>query len=165
MQTEIKILNESGADAFPDATVLNFSKDQKCRYLSHTLEDGSVVTDHVVQDPVTATLELHLGGDNYKNTYQLIKRAYMKADEFIIQTRVDRLENMHITGMPHEETSDMYDSVIIVLSFKQLTFIQPQYGRLSPADVWNPAHTDQVMVGEKKGQQPRPQTLAKKLFF
>ncbi|MCW8965364.1 MAG: hypothetical protein OQK82_01555 [Candidatus Pacearchaeota archaeon] len=91
-------------------------------FMTHPLEEGSEVTDHKIVRPVELELAFILKPEDYKKTYALIKVAYLLGIRFTVQTKTDLYPNQFIQEMPHEEDPELFDTITMVISFREVQF-------------------------------------------
>jgi hypothetical protein len=136
--------------------------------MEHPLETGAVITDHRIILPVMIDLSIILASDDYQSVYQQIKALYTRGELLTVQTRVDSFASMLIEKMPHDESPDMLDGVMLGLSLKEALFVQPQYSKLSPSKVKqskNSSTVDKGQVSAKEtpeAEKPKRKSLLKK---
>jgi hypothetical protein len=100
---------------FPGARPLKAVVNDKATFFKHPLEDSSTRIDHIIFDPIEIVLSLIMYGFDYKQVYQQVKQKFKSQTQLIVQTKTDDYENMYIQAIPHEESPDNFDSVIMAL--------------------------------------------------
>lgn len=143
------ILDSEGSHVFETAGILGVSAASSKAYAQHTLENGSPITDHVIDLPDRLTLRCILNPDDYIEVYRRIKRAFRQNTAFIVQTKVDTYSNLYIEALPHEE--DRKNTVALSLDFVQQRFQSASISSLPPSSVANQADTDTRSSGNKRG--------------
>ena len=81
-----------------------------------------------------------------------------------MQTKTDTYRNQVLWSMPHEESTDSYNTVKMLLRFREAEFAPvPQYA-VTPA---NPSYTDTVPRGEQQSTPVTPprNSFAFDIFF
>ncbi len=154
MTTDVTaVLNADFVQVFEKARAMKgtFSPTSKTR--EHPLETGATVTDHRIILPVTASLSLILSADDYKETYQQIRDLFIKGELLTVQTRVASFESMLIEKMPHDESADMLDGVIVALSLKEAQFVTPQFALIKVA---KPKNSKTVPRGQQQPAEAPP---------
>lgn len=132
--------------------------------MRHPLETGAVITDHEIFEPIEIELSLMLtgggvtsllqGGDffsNYRSLYSQIRTLYQTGTLLTVQTKTANYPNMVIEKMPHQETPDVYDSIVLAVNFTEAQFVTAQYATLPPSSVVNPTDASTQQSGQ---QQP-----------
>lgn len=120
------------------------------KIMEHPAENGIVIADHRITMPVEIEIPMMVNSQYYRAVYKDIKKAFSSGDKFIVQTRVESYRNMVISDIPHEETPDIYDSILIGLRFKQILYAEPT-GTFSPV---NPSYQDTVSTGLQAAKTP-----------
>jgi hypothetical protein len=128
----VGVFDASFRQMFPGARPLKASVKDDATFFKHPLEDGEHRTDHIIFNPVEVTFSMLLSGANYKNVYQQIKQAYKNQVELIVQTKVDTYPEMYLQGIPHEESPETFDSIIMNLKVKE-TMLSNTTKAYSPA--------------------------------
>lgn len=98
------------------------------KVMQHPVETGATITDHVVTEPVAIELSLIFSTFFYKAAYEEIKQLSIKRTLLTVQTRVAAYTNMIISGMPHQEDAEMYDTITMGLKLQEVLFATPQFG-------------------------------------
>jgi len=132
---------------FPDAAPMSASINQTATFFKHPLEDSRQRTDHIIFNPVEAVLTVVLTGAEYRQVYQQIKQIYNTQTALVFRTKVDTFENMYLQGMPHDETPENYDSVVVSLSLQET-----QFG--TTVVTFQPANTEDTDTVDRGQQEP-----------
>lgn len=98
---------------FPDSQPIKASIKENSTFFKHPLETSVVRTDHIIFNPIELSLSVILSGNEYRDTYQQIKQIYQSQTELIVQTKTTTYEKMFIQSIPHEETPDSFDAVVM----------------------------------------------------
>ena len=96
---------------------------------SKPLEDGTVVTDHINNEPDTFTLDIVITGENGKSAQEKYERLLEIRNNREIITVVGALqvyENMAISEMSLEKNSENAKGYNGSISFQQVKFAKPQ---------------------------------------
>lgn len=143
---------------FPDARPLRALIKPDKKLMEHPLETGATVTDFEIQLPVEIELYVVLRPRDFANTYQEIIQYYENGATFNVQTKVSTFSNMTIQSPPHEETSEVANTVMMVLKFKQINFANTIANTISPVSA---SDTNTVARGQQSGTQATPQQSEK----
>ena len=141
--------NTSGAPVFSDAVIMSIDVKPENSIFQHPLETGANIMDHVVQQPLEATVTMMLEKDVYRDTYTSIKSYFTNVNLLLLQTRTDSYENMALVTIPHEENPDIYDAIPITLTLRQMTFVSPSQGTMTTDSVDSPDDSNTVLQGMK----------------
>ena len=104
---------------FPDARPLKASVSDEATFFKHPLESSATRTDHIIFQPIKITMSVMMSGDDYKSVYQQIKQIYRNQIQLIVQTKTDTYEDIYIQSIPHEESPENYDSIIMNLALEE----------------------------------------------
>jgi hypothetical protein len=154
-QSQIAIFDSDFNQLFPDAKILKVTVKPTSKIMEHPVETGATITDYFIVLPIELDIDIIATSPNYKNTYNLIKSAFIEAKLLTIQTKSDTFTSQIISELPHQEGSEMYDAILINLKTKQVLFITPQYGTV-PISPRNPKNTSTNNLGNKSGAPVTP---------
>jgi hypothetical protein len=124
--------NEVGSDAqiIESSNPIRANISERATFFTHPLESGRNITDHRIIEPVEIELRLlitdgasvlgGIRGGNFRNAaadiYNEIRKLFIDGTPIAVQTRTGVYFDQIIQEMPHEETSEIFDGIII--SFK-----------------------------------------------
>jgi hypothetical protein len=149
----IAIYDNDYNQLFPNVIAMKAQIKETSKAMVHPLETGEEATDHIITNPVEIDLDIFLPSAFYKDTYNSIKQIYTENKLLIVQTRVTTFKNLIITDMPHQEDAKMIDSIIINLKFKEVLFVESQFGSL-PISPKKPSSKSTVDRGSINGKTP-----------
>lgn len=130
---------KSGAQVLEAARPLRASVAIVGELMEHPLEDGSVIADHFVQKPTEIDLPLVIAGPALKQTFADLRQLYDAGTLLTVMTRTGAYANMVLQGVPHDETPETIDAVVVAVRFREARFVTATYGGLAPAKVKNKA--------------------------
>ena len=144
----VGIYNDT-TQVYVQARPLKASVRETSKVMDHPVETGVVLSDHHIINPVEIELPLIVPAIYYAATYQQIKADFLAATELSVKTPVNVYGSMIIADMPHEESPEHFNAIIIGLRLKQVLFevpgsTQPLPANYSPAD---PANQNTVQSG------------------
>jgi hypothetical protein len=127
---------------YVQARPLKASVRETSKVMEHPVETGVVLSDHHIINPVEIDLPLIVPAIYYAAIYQQIKADFLAATELSVKTPVNVYGSMIIADMPHEESPEHFNAIIIGLHLKQVLFevpgsTQPLPANYSPADAAN----------------------------
>lgn len=137
---------------FPAARPIKAQVKEVAKLMEHPVESGSTITDHRVILPTEIELTLMLQGDEYRDTYGLIRGYFMKTELLTVQTNTGSYTNMVIEAMPHDETPETFDAAPMALKLKEVLLVTAQFQALPPAAVKNTRDASKVKRGEQTGK-------------
>lgn len=126
----VAVFDEGFDQLFADARPLKANVKEGQKLMEHPVETGSIITDHRVIKPYEIDLAMVLTPETYANTYQQIKSVLIGIKAVQIQTMTDLYSNLFIEDMPHEENPEHFDTITMVLKFKQVIFATPSSSAL-----------------------------------
>lgn len=148
----VGIFDSSFTQLFPTARPLRAQVKEQAKVMEHPVESGATITDHRVILPVEIEMTLMVRGAEYRDTYNAIKERYLKTETLVIQTKTGSYPDMIISGMPHEEATDVFDAVPLFLQLRQVIFVSAQFQSLPPRQVAKKADASTVKRGEQTGR-------------
>ncbi len=117
---------ETGRQVFEKARPLKCSIKETSKVMTHPVEDGSEIADHKVINSKEAEMSLMVAGETFRQTYQEIKTLFEKSTLLTIQTRATIYENMIISDMPHDESAEVFDGIIIGMKLIEVNIVKPE---------------------------------------
>lgn len=124
---QVAIFDDKYNQLFQQAKSIKVVVKENSKLMEHPIETGAIITDHRIIMPIEIDMSLILASSDYSDVYKAIKQYYLNATQLIIQTRSDIYANQLIEALPHEEDPNMYDSLTIALSLKQVVIVSTQY--------------------------------------
>jgi hypothetical protein len=152
----VYVLDTNGRALFTDANILKAQVLRGAKTMEQPLESGATVVDHRIILPIEITLDMMVPTTSYKAVYQQIGQIFILATLLSVQTRADVYDQLIITEMPHEESPDRIDKLLLSLRLKQVLFATSQYIALPANTVANPADSSTTDRGTQNGKQQPP---------
>ena len=121
--------------------------------MEHPVEDGTVITDHMVVQPVEIDLSMTLTPATFRETYREIKDLFLAGRILTVITKTDTYANMLIQGLPHEEAPEMFDTVTLDLKLKEVTVVRAEFEAVYKAKA--PAQSPTENRGEVQPQEAK----------
>lgn len=141
---------------FATATSMRVQMTEDAKVMTHPLENGSQITDHIVINPIKLDLVMILPVDEYKNVYQAIRTAFRTGKLFTVVTKTGTYPSMLLSGIPHEENPDMMNRVAMNLQFDEAKFVAVTY---TPGPRKSSNKTT-----VKRGEQPPKESVLHRIF-
>jgi len=138
-----------GRQVFANARPIKVTVAESAKLMAHPLEDGSNIVDHRIILPVGLSISFILRAENYRETYQEIRRIFRQSVRLTVQTKTDTYTNLYLQDMPHEEDPALFDTVTMILQFIESQIAIVQVLALPPAAVANPPDTSTVDRGQQ----------------
>ena len=139
----------TGRQVFVGARPLKATVAESAKLLTHPLEDGSTIVDHRIILPIGLSISCVLRADDYRETYQQIRRLFRESVRLTVQTKTDTYTNLYLQDIPHEEDPALFDTITMVLQFIETQIARVQILALPPAAVAAPADTSTSDRGEQ----------------
>lgn len=131
------ILDENGEQLFETAKLLSVQVSESKQFSSHTLENGKVVSDNVIENQDRINLQIVLDPDDYTNVFTEIQTLFDSVTSLSIQTRVDTYESLYIEAMPHDEGPSIANTVAININLIEQQIVSSTTQVLTESDVEN----------------------------
>lgn len=122
------------------------------KLMEHPLETGATITDHTILLPLEIELSLVMTRGEYLDVYQRIRQSFKNRDLLVVQSKSGLYENMIIQSCPHEEDAEMFDSLSMAVTLREVQLVTAQFAKLPAKKVRNPSNASTVDKGQ---QQPK----------
>jgi hypothetical protein len=142
--------------------IIRSARPMKCsviessKVMDHPIETGATVTDYRIKHPIEVQLSVILTPKEYRDTYQQIREIFSRGELVNIETRTYSYGQLLLVSLPHEETADMFDTVAMALTFREVKFVTPKFVTINVA---NPKNANTVKRGQ---QQPKAAEIPEK---
>ena len=144
----VEVLNEELIQVFEGAYITKASITEESKVMSHPVETGATIVDDIVLQPMVITLTVTLNPNNYRSIYQEIKQAYLSRTLLTVQTKSDSYTSMVIEKIPHDEEPNVFDTITLTISLKEVTFVDTQYEEFKLSKVKKPSSSSVKKIGE-----------------
>ena len=122
-EDQIGIFDQDFNQVLKNARPLKVSPKPSKKVFKHPLENGTLSTDHIIFEPIEIEFTMKVEALNVPSTYQEIKDLYKNNTFLIVQTRTDVYTNQFITDLPHEESTQLGESINITIKLQQAQVI------------------------------------------
>lgn len=148
----ITIFNGSGGETLAEFHPLHIIVGRTRRLTEYAIEDGSTLSDHIVDDPLEVTIDM-IVTEEMEQAYSSLVTEWQAKTPMSIQTRTAVYDDMMLIGIPHEEPADMI-GVTITLRFRQVRTATPKTGEapMRTSTVKSPVQSDTQNRGEVKAK-------------
>ncbi len=150
-QDTVAVYTQDFTQIFRDARTIKAVVKEQAKVMEHPVESGAIITDHRIILPTEIELSLILTPATYRETYDQINQFYLEGTLLIVQTRSGLYVNQLIHSMPHEEDTNLFNTITVALGLKQVQFVVAKY-TTTPS---NPKNTNTKQRG---AQQPTAAT-------
>jgi len=121
MTDRVQILDQNNQPLFPGVfSVIDVEVTESSRAFTQPLEDNTVIIEHKVIDPVEVKLSVLLNSEEYQSGYAFFKTLFIASSEVVIKTKATLYERMILIDMPHDENAEVFDTIILNLSFREV---------------------------------------------
>jgi len=156
-QNQVRVCDSDFNPIINTLGILDFQDNLHSRIMYHPVEDGSIIADHDVIQPLEIKLSCKLVNIDYQSVYFKIYDAFYDKTKLIVQSKVNSYTDMYITALPTKQYADNYSGIDIQITFQQALFTQPKYG-ITPK---NPANSNTVPTGIKQGTPANDDQITK----
>ncbi len=124
---------EQEGQLVPGARPMKAVINESAEFFKHPLENSKKITDHRIILPVDIEISMIITGEEYPDVYKEIKQLFLDGTELVIQTRTDSYTGQVIQSMPHEETPEVYDGILLSFGTSEIQ-TAPVEVEFSPSD-------------------------------
>lgn len=158
----VGIFDQNFNQVFPEARPIKAVVKPLAEAMDHPLENSASTVDHIVFKPIEIEMSLIIQVDDASDlpdVYNTIFQFYSNATLLNVHTRAKVFPNQFIYEMPHEESPDQIDTLVLAVKFKQAQFANTQVTTttVQPA---NPANSDAVDRGVVQPKPAKRSTLS-----
>ena len=155
----ISIYNpENNQAVFQNVLYIEGSASDDLKMMEHPKEDGTLIVDHIVNDPKTATVKLQINDDDSASLNEILD-IYRSRTPLTVKIKNEVFTNLCISSKPVKAESSHYNTSIYDLSFKEVMVAKTTYVKMSVPQVKNPKNASTIKTGQKQAQ-PKRSTLA-----
>lgn len=126
-QDTVAVFTQDFTQIFRDARAIKAVVKEQAKVMEHPVESGAIITDHRIIMPTEVELSLVLTPATYRETYEQINQYYLEGTLLIVQTRSGIYVNQLIHSMPHEEDTNLFNTITLALGLKEVQFVTAQY--------------------------------------
>lgn len=149
----VAVFNQAtGTQVFSGARPLKATVAESAQLMTHPLEDGATIVDHRIILPVGLSLSMIVRPEEYRSVYQEIRQLFRASTQFMVQTRTDTYSNLYLQGVPHDESTEVFDSISIILEFIEALFTPVQIQALPRSSVRDAPDSSTIDRGEQTGE-------------
>lgn len=93
----------------------------------HPVEDGTVITDASILNPISVKLSIAMPTALYTRIYQQMYDYYLNKKKIMLKTKFGVIKNLVISEMPYELEVNTIDRPVIELALRQIIEVKPSY--------------------------------------
>lgn len=93
----------------------------------HPLENGEVITDNAIINPIEAKVSIVMPTAFYTRIYKEIEDYFINKKYIMLQTKLGLYRNLVISQMPYKMERETIDRPQIDLTLRQIMVVEPRY--------------------------------------
>ena len=152
-------VQDGNTEALTNAKIFEGSATVDKKLMEHPKEDGTVITDHIIDDPSKCTVKILIEDDDSETLNELME-YYRNSTVLTVKIKNEIFSNLVINSKPFAADSEHFNSTVYNLSFKEIQVATTQYVKMSENQVKKPKNASRVKIGHKQ-PQPQPSILRK----
>jgi len=163
----LTITGEVQSSRVPVDVAISQSHERTSEVTDHAVEDGSVITDNIVNRPIRLHIEaivtdapirflsgvrtlLDGGGSRAQTAFDALNELWEKRLPIIVATRRKIYHQMVFTNLVFAENADNVEAIRFTADMKQVTIVSQAFDELAV----KPAVKDKASKTKPKGKQP-----------
>jgi len=135
-------------EVLKDVQFIEGSIEDDVALMDHPLEDGAVITDHMVFNPNKGSLSVLIDDEDQSSLAEL-NEYYHNGTPLTIKAKGEIYPNMVICSKPYKISVDHFNKTLYSLTFRAVQFAQTQYVKMSNDQVKNSKDSSTVKLGQK----------------
>ena len=143
---------EEQQEIFTDVKIFDASVTKDKQLMEHPKEDGTLITDHVVENPTEITMQVLISDFDSASLNQ-IQDYYKNSTKIVIKVKNQIFPNMIMSGEPFKADSIHYNETVYDLSFKEIQEAVTQYVKMSVPQVKQKKNASTQKLGHKQPQK------------
>lgn len=156
--TEIPYLSEINGFNMWGISYMNADVSITSDLCDHPIENGKVITDFAIENPVSATVNIVMPTAFYTKIYEQVLDYYKNKKKIMLLTKFGMYKNMVIKDMPYKMQHGDVDRPTIALTLRQIMEVTPTYEsmnvnantQISPQKSLSGEDTDMQVIGQKR---------------
>ena len=122
------------------------------KLMEHPKEDGTMIVDHVVDDPIVVNIQALLA-DNDPSILNELQDLYKNCTPIICKIKNELHSNLVMSSKPLKADTQHYNKTVYDLTFKEIQEAQTLYVKMSVPQVKQKRNASKVKTGHKQPQQ------------
>jgi len=132
------------------------------KLMEHPKEDGTLITDHIVNDPTQIILQVLISDDD-SSSLNIIQDLYEKSTPVIIKLKNELHDNLVMVSKPLKVDVDHFNNTVYNLTFKEVQEAVTLYVKMSVPQVKQKKNTSKVNTGHKQARISAAAMIKKKI--
>lgn len=124
------------------------------KMMEHPIEDGSMIVDHIIDDPKSATVKIKIDDEDSASLSEL-QDLYKNRTPLVLKIKNEIYPNLCISSKPVSAAVENFNSSVYDLTFKEAQEAQTVYVKMKVPDVKNPKNASTIKTGQKV-VKPKP---------
>lgn len=154
---------EENTEVLTSVKFMDASIEDDVQLMEHPKEDGTLITDHEVQNPNRITLRAVISDDDSEVLAE-IQDFYKNATTLIVKAKGELYPNVVISAKPFKLDSTYFTKTVYDITFREIQVAQTQYVKMKVSQVRNKKNASTQKTGQKQAKQTvKKQSLAKKI--
>lgn len=116
----VRVCDEKGNQVFTLARAMKAAVNRESEMFSHKIENGNQITDFCVNKPTAIQMGLVVPTDSAQSVHSVIEQLWLKKTSLIVQTRARTYTDMVIQSMPHEESPEYGDCLMLTITLLEV---------------------------------------------
>jgi hypothetical protein len=121
----VGIYSSDFSQVFTKARPIKLSISPPSKLMDHPVETGVEITDFRIILPVEIEISLILSKEDYRDTYQEIIDLFNAGELLTVQTYASTYQNQVIVNAAHEESTDVFNALTMLLKMREVKFVSP----------------------------------------
>lgn len=139
---------KDNSEVLTNVMFIDGSIDDDASLMTHPLENGAVITDHMVFNPHKGSLSL-LVEDEDQSSLSEISEYFHNGTLLTIKAKGEIFPNMVISAKPFKVNSNYFNMTQYSLSFCEVQLADTQYLKLTEEQVKEMKNTSTSKIGQK----------------
>lgn len=151
---------EENQEIFTNVKFFDASITKDKQLMEHPKEDGTLITDHVIDNPTEINVQV-LIDDFDSSSLNQINDYYKNSTPIVIKVKNQIYLNMVMSGEPFKADSNHYNETVYDLNFKEIQEAVTQYVKMSVPQVKQKQNASTQKLGHKQAQKVSKTTETK----
>lgn len=152
-------VQDDNVEALQNALIFEGSATVDKKLMEHPKENGTLITDHIIDDPSQCNVKILIHDDDSATLNELMD-YYRNSTVLTVKIKNEVFTNLVINGKPLSADTEHYNATVYNIAFKEVQNAVTQYVKMPESQVKKPTNASRVKTGHKQPQQ-QPSQLRK----
>lgn len=152
-------VQDGNTEALTNALIFEGSAAVDKKLMEHPKENGTLITDHVIDDPSKINIKLLIYDDDATTLNELME-YYRNSTFLTVKIKNEVFSDLVINSKPLSADSEHYNASVYNISLKEIQTAITQYVEMPQNQVKNPKNASRIKTGHKQAQS-QPSILRK----